>query len=506
MFKKVLIANRGEIAIRVMRTLKEMGIATVAVYSEADRRALHVRYADEAYCVGPAASRESYLRMDKILEVAKLTGAEAIHPGYGFLSENAEFAQACADAGVVFIGPPPSAIEAMGEKTAARRRMIAAGVPVVPGTEHPIPTAAEALVFAEAIGFPVLIKAAAGGGGKGMRRVDEASRFEEAFDGAQREARSAFGNEACYVEKFVVEPKHVEIQVLCDEHGNGVSLFERDCSVQRRHQKVVEESPCAVLPDEIRRKMGEVAVQGAKAVGYVGAGTFEFLLDRDKNFYFLEMNTRLQVEHPVTEAVVGVDLVEEQIHIAAGRPLRFTQQQLSQRGHAIEVRIYAEDPANQFLPSPGLIRRMVVPQGPGVRNDSGYDSGTEVSLHYDPMVAKFIVTGETREKARLRLLRALDEYQVDGIANNIEFLKACLVEPDFVSGSYDTGVVNPILERFKAVKPLEGEDEALALAAAALSLHLRRAQSAAPAASGGETDRDGWRDFGRARQVSRLST
>jgi acetyl-CoA carboxylase biotin carboxylase subunit len=505
MFQKVLVANRGEIAIRVMRTLREMGIKTVAVYSEADRRALHVRYADEAYCVGPAASRESYLRIDRILDAARRSGAEAIHPGYGFLSENAEFAAACKAAGIVFIGPPADAIEAMGEKTNARRLMIKAGVPVVPGTEHPIPSAEEALEVATGIGFPVLIKAAAGGGGKGMRRVDDPARFIEAFEGARREARSAFNNEACYVEKFVVEPKHVEIQILCDEHGNGVYLFERDCSVQRRHQKVVEESPCPVLPDHVRREMGRVAVQGALSVGYVGAGTFEFLLDKHHNFYFLEMNTRLQVEHPVTEAVVGVDLVEEQVLIASGRPLRFKQEDLHQRGHAIEVRIYAEDPANSFLPSPGRIDRIVVPQGPGVRNDSGYDSGSEVSLHYDPMVAKFIVSGETREKARLRLLRALDEYVVEGIANNIEFLKACLQDPSFIDGRYDTGVVGPILERFKAARPPSLGDDQIATIAAAISLASRAPAAAQQSPSAGAA-RDGWRDFGRNRQVSRLGT
>jgi len=325
MFSKVLIANRGEIAIRVMRTLRELGIRSVAVYSEADREALHVRYADEAYCVGPAASRDSYLRIDRILEVAKQSGAEAIHPGYGFLSENSEFAEACAEAGVVFIGPPAQAIVAMGEKTGARRMMIAAEVPVVPGLERPIEDAQAAYDYAESIGYPVLIKAAAGGGGKGMRRVDDPARFIEAFEGARREAASAFGNADVYVEKWIVQPKHVEIQVLADTHGNVVHLFERDCSVQRRHQKVVEESPCPVLRDDVRQKMGAVAVQAARAVDYVGAGTVEFLLDVNQDFYFLEMNTRLQVEHPVTEMVTGVDLVEQQLRIAAGQPMSVTQ-------------------------------------------------------------------------------------------------------------------------------------------------------------------------------------
>jgi len=503
MFSKVLIANRGEIAIRVMRTLRELGIRSVAVYSEADREALHVRYADEAYCVGPAASRDSYLRIDRILEVAKQSGAEAIHPGYGFLSENSEFAEACAEAGVVFIGPPAQAIVAMGEKTGARRMMIAAEVPVVPDLERPIEDAQAAYDYAESIGYPVLIKAAAGGGGKGMRRVDDPARFIEAFEGARREAASAFGNADVYVEKWIVQPKHVEIQVLADTHGNVVHLFERDCSVQRRHQKVVEESPCPVLRDDVRQKMGAVAVQAARAVDYVGAGTVEFLLDVNQDFYFLEMNTRLQVEHPVTEMVTGVDLVEQQLRIAAGQPMSVTQDDLAQTGHAIEVRVYAEDPDNNFLPSPGRITRLHVPTGPGVRDDGGYETGTEVSLHYDPMISKFIVHAETREKAIGRLLRCLDEYDVQGIDTNLEFLVDCLRVAPFAEGTYDTGVVSEIQAAREAREGLDDDDAKHARIAAALYRHLHSAKRAAATGETPSTTTNGWSRYGRFRTLGR---
>jgi acetyl-CoA carboxylase biotin carboxylase subunit len=494
MFRKVLVANRGEIAVRVMRTLREMGIATVAVYSEADRHALHVQMADEAWCVGPAPSRESYLRMDRILEVARESGAEAIHPGYGFLSENVAFAEACREAGVVFIGPPVAAIEAMGEKTRARRAMMAAGVPVVPGTEYPIETAAEALVIARGIGFPVLIKAAAGGGGKGMRSVFEEDAFLAAFEGAQREAASAFGDASCYVEKLIVRPKHVEIQVLADTLGGCVHLFERDCSVQRRHQKVIEESPCPVLPDAVRQRMGEVAVQGARAVDYVGAGTFEFLLDARGDFYFLEMNTRLQVEHPVTEMVTGVDLVREQVRIAYGLPMSVTQETLAQRGHAIEVRVYAEDPAANFLPAPGVITHLQAPQGLGVRVDSGFVSGSEVSLHYDPMVAKLIVHAPDREQARHRMLHALEAYRVHGITTNIDHVLACLRWEAFVRGDYDTGMIGTMPPwTAREVEPL---DRALAALMSAVSGEGQgTARSAATGPAG--DDQGAWRRLGR---------
>lgn len=504
-FRKVLVANRGEIAIRVMRTLRDLGIKSVAVYSDADARALHVRYADEAYHVGAAPSAQSYLRADRILEVARRSGAEAVHPGYGFLSENTDFAAQCEAAGIVFIGPPASAILDMGEKTRARRIMIASGVPVVPGTEHAIPDPMEALEIARKIGFPVLIKAAAGGGGKGMRRVDDEAMFLDSFSGAQREARSAFGDDACYLEKWIIRPKHVEIQVLADKHGNCVHLFERECSVQRRHQKVVEESPCPILRHDVRMAMGEVAVRAAKAVGYVGAGTCEFLIDHEQNFYFLEMNTRLQVEHPITEQVTGVDLVEQQVLIAAGQPLPFAQQDLSQHGHAIEIRVYAEDPENNFLPSPGPISHLHVPTGPGVRDDGGYETGTVVSMNYDPMISKFIVSAPTREKARARMLRCLDEYQVQGVETNLDFLKDCLKHPEFIDGSYDTGVVSGISAIRAAAAPPAEQDTEDALIAAAIWRHLSQAQMQqnGTGAEQGAADSP-WLQFGRRKQIGRL--
>lgn len=511
MFKKVLIANRGEIAVRVMRTLRELGIKSVAVYSEADAESLHVRYADEAYCIGPAASRDSYLRIDRLIEVCKQTGAEAVHPGYGFLSENTEFAAACEANGITFIGPPASAILVMGSKTEARKKMIQAGVPIVPGTEEAIATAEEAFDIAKGMGFPVLIKAAAGGGGKGMRRVDDPAMFLDAFRGAQREAGSAFNDDSCYLEKWILKPKHVEIQVLSDKHGNHVHLFERECSVQRRHQKVVEESPCAILRDDVRQAMGKVAVTAAAAVDYVGAGTVEFLVDINQEFYFLEMNTRLQVEHPITEAVTGVDLVEQQLRIAAGHPLPFRQEDLTMKGHAIEVRVYAEDPSNNFLPSPGRITRLQVPTGPGVRDDNGYYEGAEVSLHYDPMVSKFIVHAENREKARGRMLRCLDEYVVQGIETNIEFVKDCLVYKDFVDGSYDTGVIEDILEDIaerRASTPAP-ETDVDGVIAAALFKYLERAQGGAakPAATDDASDAKSslWARYGRYRSLRTLT-
>lgn len=447
MFKKVLIANRGEIAVRIMRTLQEMGITTVAVYSEADRQALHVRMADEAYCVGPAASSESYLRADVILKVAKKCGAEAVHPGYGFLSENSEFSQACKKEGIVFIGPEPYAIEMMGEKTKARALMEKAAVPLVPGTKEAIEDPNAALILAKEMKFPVLIKAAAGGGGKGMRRVNKEDEFVAAFEGAKREALSAFGNGDVYVEKYVLNPKHVEFQVLADTHGNVVHLFERDCSVQRRHQKIIEETPCPTLLPETRKRMGEVAVQAAKAVQYVGAGTVEFLLDENQDFYFLEMNTRLQVEHPITEMVTGIDLVRWQLKIASGEKLGFTQEDLVQRGHSIECRIYAEDPDNNFAPSPGKITYLSTPSGPWVRDDSGVYSSATVPVHYDPMIAKLIVWGEDREHAIQRMDRALCEYIVTGIKTNVGFHREVLKHEDFQDGKYNTEFVPDMMKK-----------------------------------------------------------
>lgn len=469
MFSKVLVANRGEIAVRVIRALRELDITSVAIFSEADREALHVRLADEAYGVGPAASALSYLVIDKIIEVAKQSGAQAIHPGYGFLSENAAFARRCQDEGIVFIGPPDSAITSMGQKTQARQIMAAAGVPLVPGTKEPVVDAASALVFAEQAGFPVLIKAAAGGGGKGMRRVDDPDDFVAAFDGARREALSAFGDDTVYIEKYVVHPKHVEFQVLADTYGNVVHVFERECSVQRRHQKIIEETPSPVLLEDTRRRMGEVAVTAARTVGYVGAGTVEFLLDIDQNFYFLEMNTRLQVEHPITEMISGLDLVRWQIKIAAGHKLTLTQEDIKQRGHALECRIYAEDPNRNFMPSPGHITYMHEPTGPGVRVDSGVYSGATVPVHYDPMISKLTVWGEDREHAIGRMRRALREYVIAGIITNLAYHEELLSHPDFLDGSYNTEFVPDLMRDRQAPRPQHVEEAELAAVLAAYS-------------------------------------
>ncbi len=442
-FRKVLVANRGEIAVRVIRTLREMGIRSVAIYSEVDRAALHVRMADEAYCVGPALAAESYLRADKVLEICKRSGAEAVHPGYGFLSENAGFAQACADAGVVFIGPPASAIRDMGSKTGARAIMQAAGVPVVPGgTAQNLD---DARSEARRIGYPVMLKASAGGGGKGMRLVEREEDLASAWERARSEAQKAFGNDDVYLEKAILKPRHVEIQILADQHGNVVHLFERDCSIQRRHQKVVEETPCPVASDALVAEMGKVAVQGAKAVGYSSAGTFEFLLDERGSFYFLEMNTRLQVEHPITELVTGVDLVREMVEIAGGKPLAFTQEQIVRRGAAIECRVYAEDPSAGFLPSPGKIVALRTPAGPFVRDDGGAYPGSVISSYYDPLVSKLSVWAPDRARAVERMRRALTEYVVTGIRTNLAFHEKLFVHPEFVAGRYDTGFI----ERYK---------------------------------------------------------
>ena len=419
MFDKILIANRGEIAVRVMRACRELGIESVAVYSEPDRSALHVRQADHAYPIGPAAAAESYLRIDKLIAAALESRADAIHPGYGFLSERAAFAQACADAGVVFIGPSAHAIAAMGDKVEARRLMRKAGVPVVPGSDHALSSDGEVEKLASAIGFPVMLKAAGGGGGKGMRLVESPDQLKSALRAARSEARSAFGDDRVYVEKAIVRPRHIEVQVLGDTHGHVVHLYERECSVQRRHQKVIEESPSTALDEATRSEMGRVAVAAAKAVDYVGAGTVEFLVDQERRFHFLEMNTRIQVEHPITEAVTGVDLVKAQIEIAAGRALGFAQEDIVQRGWAIECRIYAEDPENGFLPAPGRIVVLRVPSGIGIRDDSGVYEGFEVSTFYDPMISKLIAWGSNREEAIGRMLRALAEYTVVGPIANV---------------------------------------------------------------------------------------
>jgi acetyl-CoA carboxylase, biotin carboxylase subunit len=476
MFNKILIANRGEIAVRVIRACREMGIASVAVFSEADRASLHVSLADEAYPIGPPPAVESYLNIAKILDVARRSGAQGIHPGYGFLSENARFARACAEAGVKFVGPPASAMELMGSKTRARQAMQAAGVPMVPGSARGL-TLAEAEETAARIGFPVMIKAAAGGGGKGMRLVTAASELPSAFATAQSEARRAFSDDEVYLEKFIESPRHIEIQVLGDEHGNLVYLGERECSIQRRHQKVVEEAPSAVVDEDMRRRMGSVAVQAARSAGYTNAGTVEFLVDGSRNFYFLEMNTRLQVEHPVTELVTGLDLVQLQLRIAAGEKLPFSQEAVKLRGHAIECRVYAEDPANSFFPSPGRITRLVRPAGPGVRDDSGVYEGWTVPLDYDPMLSKLIVHAPDRVSAIARMRRALDEYFIDGIKTNLPLFRRILDHPDFHAARLDTG----FLDRLLAARPPGETERNGSLEVAALSAALFAATAGPPA-------------------------
>jgi acetyl-CoA carboxylase, biotin carboxylase subunit len=501
-FRKVLVANRGEIAIRVMRTLREMGIASVAVYSEVDRTALHVRMADEAYPIGPAAASESYLRIDKVIDVAKRAGCDAVHPGYGFLSENADFVDACDKAGIVFIGPPASAMRQLGSKTAARTKMSSAGVPVVPGAM--CSTTDEAVAAAKTIGFPVMLKASAGGGGKGMRLVHKAEEMAEAWERARSEAKKFFGDDTVYLEKALIKPRHVEIQVLGDQQGNVVHVFERDCSIQRRNQKVVEETPSPAASRELVAKMGAIAVQGAKAVGYYSAGTFEFLLADDGNFYFLEMNTRLQVEHPVTELVTGLDLVREMVRIAEGHPLEFKQEDLVSRGAAIECRVYAEDPASGFLPSPGTIEELVTPAGPGIRDDGGAYPGVTISSFYDPLISKLSVWAPTRERAIAKMKRALSEYVVTGIRTNLVFHEKLFAHPDFAAGNYDTGFLDREKEKLLGYASIAEEDRvaiAVATAVAAASIE----STALSASASQETDRaklSPWVSHHRARHLS----
>lgn len=436
--KKILVANRGEIAMRIMRSAHEMGIKTVAVFSEADRNALHTLYADEAVCIGPPPSSQSYLLGNKIIEVCKQTGADAIHPGYGFLSENAAFADAVKEAEIIFIGPTAASMRMMGSKLAAKETAKKFGVPLVPGIDEAITDIAKAKRTAVEIGFPVLIKASAGGGGKGMRIVNHEKEFEEQMNMAVSEAISSFGDGAVFIEKYVASPRHIEIQILGDNYGNVVHLFERECSVQRRHQKLIEEAPSSILTAELRKKMGESAVAAAKACNYSGAGTVEFLVDEKLNYYFLEMNTRLQVEHPVTELITGLDLVKEQIKIARGEKLSFNQNDLTIRGHAIELRVCAEDPQNNFLPDTGKLITYKRPQGTGVRVDDGFEEGMDIPIYYDPMIAKLICYGATRTDAIARLIRAIDEYKINGVKTTLQFGKWVLQHPDFVSGNFDT--------------------------------------------------------------------
>ena len=502
MFEKILIANRGEIACRVARTAKRLGIRTVAVYSEADARALHVASCDEAWSIGPAHPRESYLRGDRILDVAKKSGAGAIHPGYGFLSENADFARACQRAGVAFIGPPPAAIEAMGSKSAAKMLMEKAGVPLVPGYHGAAQDSAALAKEAGRIGYPVLIKASAGGGGKGMRVVSQAGEFAGALASAKREAASSFGDDRVLIEKYLLRPRHIEMQVFADMHGACLHLFERDCSVQRRHQKILEEAPAPGMSGERRKQMGEAAVEAAQAVGYVGAGTVEFIAEQDGRFYFMEMNTRLQVEHPVTEMITGLDLVEWQLRVAAGEALPLTQEQLSIKGHAIEARIYAEDPARGFLPTAGRVEHLREPQPSShVRIDNGVQAGDEVGVHYDPMIAKLIAWDRDRPSALRRLRTALGEYQITGITTNLSFLCAVTACPDFADadrepGSLDTGLI----ERNRAAlfpEPVPAPDEILAIAALSESLRMDREAASIAARSSDPYSpwhsRHGWR-------------
>jgi propionyl-CoA carboxylase alpha chain len=439
--RKILVANRGEIALRILRTAREMGIQTVAIYSEADRLSPHVRYADEAFCAGPPPSSSSYLQMDKIIEIACQSGAQAVHPGYGFLSENEQFATRVSESGLIFIGPSATSIGIMGNKLAAKRAAAAYGVPLVPGTDVPVSDPADAKRIAAEVGYPVLIKASAGGGGKGMRIVNREDEFDSQMERAVSEATSSFGDGSVFIEKYVSLPRHIEFQVLGDTHGNIVHLFERECSIQRRHQKIIEEAPSSVLTPALRQTMGEAAVRVAKACGYYGAGTVEFILDGDLNFYFLEMNTRLQVEHPVTEVVTGLDLVRLQIEIARGEKLPFGQDGVSLNGHAIEARVYAEDPANNFLPDIGTLTTYKVPQGNGVRVDDGFEQGMEIPYYYDPMIAKLICFAATRDQAISKMIRAIDEYEIGGLETTLGFCRFVMEHEAFRTGNFDTGFV-----------------------------------------------------------------
>jgi acetyl-CoA carboxylase biotin carboxylase subunit len=466
--QKVLIANRGEIAVRIIRTCREMGIRTVAVYSDADRSMPHVLYADEAYNIGPPPSRQSYLLMDTLIRIAQRSGADAIHPGYGFLSENATFARQVTDAGLVFVGPPESAIRAMGDKTEARKLVRLAGVPTVPGTEEPLESVDDARAFCASHGFPVLLKAAAGGGGKGMRIVSAAAELGPALQSAQSEALSAFGDGRVYIEKYIDGPRHIEFQILADQDGNTVHLGERECSIQRRHQKVIEETPSVVVNDELRRTMGATAVMAAQACGYVNAGTIEFLVDTQRNFYFLEMNTRLQVEHPVTELRTGLDLVAAQLNIASGASLPFSQEQVEYRGHAIECRICAEDVSNNYMPSTGRITHLRPAVGPGIREDRGVEEGGEISVYYDPMISKLIAWAPTRAEALRRMDRALREYEILGVKTNIPLCLAIIRHPKFQAGEFTTHFLRDNLVMGTLTPLSDQERKAVALAAAFL--------------------------------------
>ncbi len=489
-FGKLLVANRGEIALRIIRTCREMGVGSVAVYSEADRRSLHVRWADEAYCIGPPPSVDSYLNIDAILDAAKKSGAEAVHPGYGFLAENGGFADAVEGAGLVFVGPSGDVIRAMGDKIEARALMTGADVPVMPGTDGEIGTLGELDAAAETIGFPMMIKASGGGGGKGIRIVHDRKEMEKAFDMARSEAEKAFGNPAVYAERYLENPRHIEFQIMADIHGKVVHFYERECSIQRRHQKIIEETPSPLLNDDLRQRMGDVAVRACSSIGYRNAGTVEFLVDRKKRFYFLEMNTRLQVEHPITEQVTGIDLVRLQLEVAAGKPIPFEQEDVKQRGHSIEARIYAEDPESGFLPATGRVKSLDIPGGSGVRMDSALFKGMEVSIYYDPMLAKLVVRGATRDLALDRLVRCLGELHISGVRTNVPFLLAILETDVFRDGSYHTGYVE---QNLREILVNEGSEKAetIALTAAVLS-HLERKHRSRQLKGGGGRRASSW--------------
>jgi acetyl-CoA carboxylase biotin carboxylase subunit len=499
MFSKILIANRGEIAVRIIRACRDLGISPVAVYSEADKSAVHVSLSDEAVCIGPAPSVESYLRIPAIIEAAKLTNSEAIHPGYGFLAESADFARAINEAGLIFIGPDARAMDVMGSKTSARRAALEAGVPIVPGTVSPLASYEEAEMVASEFGYPVMLKASAGGGGKGMRLVSTLGELRSAFDGAKSEAASAFGDSAIYLEKAITRPRHIEIQVFADSHGHVVHLGERECSIQRRHQKVVEECPSPINDHNLREAMGSAAVKLTRGVDYLGAGTIEFLVaDETREFYFLEMNTRLQVEHPVTELVTGIDLVREQITVAAGAPLSFSQTDVEWRGHAIECRVYAEDPENNFFPSPGTISHLQTPFGPGIRDDSGVELNSEVSIYYDPLISKLAAWGRDREESIDRLRRALDEYQVGGIRTTLPFFREIVRDQEFCAARLDTGFIARFNQRREAsAADTDEQQDDLAIIAAAIHYLALRKGSAGEQSLADENRESRWKMSGR---------
>ncbi len=499
LFKKVLVANRGEIAIRIFRALKELGIQSVAVYSEADRLSSHIMHADEAYLIGPPPATESYLNIEKIIQVAKKTGCQAIHPGYGFLAESHEFARVCEDQGIVFIGPPSDSIRLMGFKTQARKVMKDSGIPVIPGSLEPVGDIGEAKKIAEEIGYPVMLKASAGGGGKGMRIVRSPEEMEQSLRTARGEAQSAFGNEAIFIEKYIERPRHIEVQILADNYGNTIYLGERECSIQRRYQKLIEESPSPAIDDPKRQEIGRTAVAAAKAAGYRNAGTVEFIFDQDGNYYFLEMNTRLQVEHPVTELTTGIDIVKEQIRIASGMKIKYSQEAIAPQGSAIECRIYAEDPRNNFMPSLGKITRLKNPEGPWVRVENYVYEGYEVPVYYDPLIAKVIVWAPTRLEAIARMRRALEEYVIDGIQTTIPFHLWVMKDENYISGNFDTSYIDKHYSRSSIAArrdvPLE-----VALIAAAIA----RLETAPPAVTSHETSVSKWRLLARRESTRRL--